>query len=76
MRRIAIAITILTLCATPCLAQMVTVTPTPPPCAGAHCVNPLRGARIEHHGAASIQRTSCPAGTVYNPRKGTCKVLN
>jgi hypothetical protein len=80
MNRLAAAIVFLGLMPgpliAPCLAQIITVNPTPPPCTGEHCVNQLRGARVEHHGAVSIQRASCPAGTVYNARKGTCKVLN
>jgi hypothetical protein len=57
----------------PALGQIVTPTLTPPPCTS-HCVNPNPGARIIPQGATQAQR-GCPPGTMFNPRKGTCRVL-
>lgn len=59
---------------TPALGQIITPTLTPPPCTGNHCVNQNQGARIIPQGATQAQR-GCPQGTVFNARKGTCKVL-
>ncbi len=50
---------------------------TEPPCASAHnCPNYKRGAALEPPGASEAQKTPCPAGTVYNPKHGTCKVVS
>jgi hypothetical protein len=45
---------------------------TPPPCTGHHCLKHRRGAQTTPGNAA--QRKPCPRGTVYNARRGTCKV--
>jgi hypothetical protein len=60
--------------AAPASGQVVTPTLIPPPCSGSHCVNQNQGARIIPQGATQAQR-GCPQGTMFNPRKGTCKVL-
>ena len=57
----------------PALAQIVTLTLPLPPCSS-HCVNQTQGARVIPQGALQAQR-GCPEGTVFNARKGTCKVL-
>jgi hypothetical protein len=58
----------------PAQGQIVTPTLTPPPCSGDHCLHQNQGARIIPQGATQAQR-GCPQGTMFNARKGTCKVL-
>lgn len=49
---------------------------TAPPCADPHnCPNYRRGAALVPPGASQSQKVACPAGSVYNPKRGTCKVL-
>jgi hypothetical protein len=57
----------------PAMSQIITPTLIPPPCSS-HCVNPVQGAKIIPQGATQAAR-GCPSGTVFNARKGTCKVL-
>jgi hypothetical protein len=40
-----------------------------------NCLFHPRGARVMPPGAGAAQKTACPQGTVYNPRRGTCKVM-
>jgi hypothetical protein len=51
----------------PALAQIVRPVLTPPPCSGNGCMQRPR--------PASPVKLACPPGTVYVPKKGTCKVL-
>lgn len=61
----------------PAQAQIVKPQLTAPPCTGPHnCPNYKRGAALDPPGAAQGQKVPCPAGTVYNPKRGTCKVVN
>lgn len=61
----------------PASAQVPKPQLTEPPCTEAHnCPNYKRGAALEPPGAAQGQKVSCPAGTVYNPKRGTCKVVS
>jgi hypothetical protein len=73
--RFAIGLAWLALAVRPASGQMVTVHPTPPPCAGTHCLRQIPGATVTHHGAASAARAACPQGTIYDSRKGTCRVV-
>jgi hypothetical protein len=69
------AICVTTLCA-PAGAQVPKPQLTQAPCASAHnCPNYKRGAALEPPGTSAAQKVPCPAGTVYNPKRGTCKVL-
>ncbi len=70
MRRTFIAI-VFALAATPAGAQIVKPVITPPPCTGQNCPRALRSAMPQ----APAHPGLCPSGTVYNPKKGTCKVL-
>jgi len=56
-------------------AQVVTPTLTPSPCAGAHCLNPQRGATTMHYRGPSAEKFNCPEGTIFDARKHTCRVL-
>jgi len=70
------AICAMALC-TPADAQVPKPQLTEPPCASAHnCPNYKRGAALEPPGASGGQKVPCPAGTVYNPKRGTCKVVS
>jgi hypothetical protein len=60
--------------AVPAQAQVVTPSIYPAPCSGTHCLNAPRGAKIFTGGPATAER-GCPTGTVFNPRRGTCKVM-
>ena len=61
---------------TPASAQVMKPQLTQPPCADPHnCPNYKRGAALPPPGATQGQRAPCPAGTVYNPKRGTCKVV-
>lgn len=71
---LALLLALLVSLAAPALGQIVTPALTLPPCTGNHCVNQNPGARIIPQGATQAQR-GCPQGTMFNPRKGTCKVL-
>jgi hypothetical protein len=75
-RQFAIAVGILALAVLPASGQMVTVHPTPPPCTGPHCLRQIPGATVVHHSGPSAKRSACPAGTVYDSRKGTCRVIS
>ena len=71
MRRIALAI-IVALIAFPAAAEIVQPVITPPPsCTGQNCPRALRS----HMPQQPAHPGLCPPGTVYNPKKGTCKVL-
>lgn len=58
---------------TPCLAQVIVPHLTPPPCTGHHCLEHPRG--VVMPGVDPAHKAPCPQGTVYNPQRGTCKVL-
>jgi hypothetical protein len=75
MRMIAIAAVISALGAAPSFAEIVVPHLQPPPCSGNHCPFQARGARLPAFHGLAVQSAACPQGTVYNPRKGTCKVL-
>lgn len=71
-----IAVCATALCA-PAGAQVPKPQLTQPPCASAHnCPNYKPGAALEPPGSAAGQKVPCPAGTVYNPKRGTCKVVS
>jgi hypothetical protein len=72
---IVIATVVLGLNATPSFGQVVTPNLTPPPCAGHNCLFRPRGATIQPSAASKFHKADCPQGTVYVPRKGTCKVM-
>jgi hypothetical protein len=55
---------------TPAAAQIVHPIIVPPPCSGHNCPQHWRGPPM-----TTVPKTQCPPGTVYNPKKGTCKVL-
>ena len=61
--------------AVPSFGQVVTPTLSPPPCAGHNCLFRPRGATIQPSAASKVHKADCPQGTVYVPRKGTCKVM-
>jgi hypothetical protein len=68
------AICAMALCA-PASAQVPKPQLTQAPCASAHnCPNYKRGAALQPPGASGALKP-CPAGTVYNPKRGTCKVV-
>lgn len=76
MRNVAILI-FLALLAEPAHAQLVRPELAPPPCSDPHnCPNYKRGAALPAPGPSQVQHTACPAGTVFNPKRGTCKVLS
>ena len=52
--------------------QIVRPIITPPPCTGNLCLKPARGVPVP----GVVHRMPCPPGTVYNPQKGTCKVVS
>ena len=60
--------------AAPALGRIVTPSLFPPPCSDSHCVNQNQSATVIHRGATQAQR-GCPQGTMFDARKGTCKVL-
>lgn len=61
----------------PAAAQVLKPQLTAPPCTGPHnCPNYRRGAALDPPGASQGQKVPCPAGTVYNPKRGTCKVVS
>jgi hypothetical protein len=61
----------------PASAQVLKPQLTQPPCTTSHnCPNYKRGAALDPPGAAQGQKIPCPAGTVYNPKRGTCKVVS
>ena len=63
--------------AIPAAAQVMKPQLTAPPCTDPHnCPNYRPGAALEPPGAAGAQKVPCPAGTVYNPKRGTCKVVD
>jgi hypothetical protein len=59
----------------PSFGQVITPSLPPPPCSGSNCLFHPRGAMTESRGASSVQKIACPQGTVYNPSRGTCKVM-
>jgi len=63
------------LAAVPAFGQIVTPVLTQPPCSGRSCPPRLGGEVIRPADTPTAQRQACPSGTVYNPQKGTCKVL-
>ena len=61
---------------TPASAQVMKPQLTVPPCTSAHnCPNYKPGAALPPPGATQGPRIPCHAGTVYNPKRGTCKVV-
>jgi len=78
MRSLSIMIAVLLLApSAPSGAQVLKPQLTHPPCADPHnCPNYRRGAALAPPGSAAGQKVPCPAGTVYNPKRGTCKVLD
>jgi len=72
--RLAVLLVVLGSLAGPAMGQIVTPTLTPAPCSGSRCLNRNPGGRIIPQGATQAQR-GCPQGTMFNARKGTCKVL-
>ena len=69
MRRITLAI-IFALTALPATAEIVQPVIIPPPsCTGPNCPRALRS----HMPQQPAHPGLCPPGTVYNPKKGTCK---
>jgi hypothetical protein len=75
MKRIAIMIAAVFWATAPSFGQVVTPTLSPPPCAGHNCLFRPRGATIQPSAASKFHKADCPQGTVYVPRKGTCKVM-
>lgn len=76
MRIVIVMIAAMALSA-PAFAQVLKPQLTEPPCADAHnCPNYKRGAALEPPGAGQGQKVQCPAGTIYNPKRGTCKVVS
>lgn len=76
MRQAGVAIaSLILLLMMPVNAEIVRPTLSPPPCSGTHCVRSAQGARLQPPGASGRQKVRCPAGTVYNPSRGTCKVV-
>jgi hypothetical protein len=74
--RNAVFLILLGFLAQPAHAQMAKPLLAPAPCSDPHnCPNYKRGAALPAPGASQIQNTTCPAGTVFNPKRGTCKVL-
>jgi hypothetical protein len=60
----------------PSWAQVPKPQLTQAPCASAHnCPNYKRGAALEPPGSSAGQKVPCPAGTISNPKRGTCKVV-
>jgi hypothetical protein len=60
----------------PAAAQLSKPQLTAPPCTDPHnCPNYRRGAALLPPGASQRQKVSCPAGTIYNAKRGTCKVV-
>jgi hypothetical protein len=72
--RLATVLALWTGLAAPALGQIVTPSLFPPPCSDSHCLNQNQGAKIIPQGAVQAQR-GCPQGTMFDARKGTCKVL-
>ena len=55
-------------------AQVLKPQLTEPPCAEPHNrPNYRRGAALSP--PVQVQKVPCPAGTIYNPKRGTCKVV-
>jgi hypothetical protein len=75
MKNTVIVLATMFLAAAQSFAQVVTPTLTPPPCAGHNCLFRPRGATIQPSAASKFHKADCPQGTVYVPRKGTCKVM-
>jgi hypothetical protein len=60
----------------PSTAQVLKPQLTQAPCTDPHnCPNYKRGAALDPPGSAAGQKVPCPTGTVYNPKRGTCKVV-
>jgi hypothetical protein len=78
MRSLAVIIAAFLLApSAPSAAQVLKPQLTQPPCTGPHnCPNYRRGAALDPPGSAAAQKVPCPAGTVYNPKRGTCKVVD
>jgi hypothetical protein len=72
---VIIATGFLVLNATPSFGQVIIPNLQPPPCSGHNCLFHPRGAKTVPPGASAVQKIACPQGTVYNPRRGTCKVM-
>lgn len=77
MRLLGFVISMLLLAlSAPSTAQVPKAQLTQAPCADPHnCPNYKRGAALEPPGSSAAQKVPCPAGTVYNPKRGTCKVV-
>jgi hypothetical protein len=75
MKSIAIIGAIVFFWAAPSFGQVVTPVLSPPPCAGHNCLSRPRGATVPPSAASKFHKADCPQGTVYDPRKGTCKVM-
>ena len=72
---IIVAAVFLALNTTPSFGQVVTPVLTPPPCAGHNCLFRPRGATVQPSAASKFHKADCPQGTVYDSRKGTCRVM-
>lgn len=72
MRIASLIVVIATLAAAPASAQIMRPVIAPPPCTGHSCMPTTRGVPLP---PANLHSTACPPGTVYVPKKGTCKVL-
>jgi len=55
--------------------QIVTPVFSPPPCQGRGCLTKPKGATVVRPVHPGVKRTSCPQGTIYDPKKGTCHVM-
>ena len=75
MRAAVLVIGAVAWCA-PASAQVMKPQLTVPPCTDPHnCPNYKPGAALAPPGATQGPRVPCPSGTVYNPKRGTCKVV-
>lgn len=77
--RVLIVLVSLSLAASalPSAAQVPKPQLTAPPCADPHnCRSYKPGAALKPPGASQGQKVACPAGTVYNPKRGTCRVVS
>ena len=59
----------------PAFGQVISHNLPTPPCTIRTCVSHPRGATLKPPGPSSVQKIACPPGTVYNPSRGTCKVM-
>jgi hypothetical protein len=72
---VVIFIGVLACQAAPSFGQVIKPSLFPPPCTVRACLSRPRGAIARAPGASAVQKIACPQGTLYNPRKGTCKVM-